>query len=305
MALRSPIWPSRVSGTGVVGGLTVAWAQPPWLQPARRPSGLGAALSLAPQLLPGQGRPGPRLHHGRHLQVTGLGAPTLGGRGRPVQVLLETSGRGAPQWLQQWPGVADRAGSSPCHSLWGTGGAGERGSAFSPRGHGGGAGPACGDARVTGQAHTEAQIGPGALHRQGAGLSVAPGLRAAGRKAPGERTPCGRKLGGSALSAASLPRCCSSNGRQTRERPGSGHVFQKRAPSAAPPPPRPSSGHSLPLRDTLPHTPLILCLFQSIAEARMGVGMEASPGRAVVVGAVPGGPGPPGKVCGVAIDVWG
>lgn len=251
MALRSPIWPSRVSGTGVVGGLTVAWAQPPWLQPARRPSGLGAALSLAPQLLPG--RPGPRPHHGRHLQVTGLGAPTLGGRGRLVQVLLETSGRGAPQWLQQWPGVADRAGSSPCHSLWGTGGAGERGSAFSPRGHGGGAGPACGDARVTGQAHTEAQIGPGALHRQGAGLSVAPGLRAAGRKAPGERTPCGRKLGGSALSAASLPRCCSSNGRQTRERPGSGHVFQKRAPSAAPPPPTPqqwpltaTQGHSAP-----------------------------------------------------------
>lgn len=96
MALRSPIWPSRVSGTGVVGGLTVAWAQPPWLQPARRPSGLGAALSLAPQLLPGQGRPGPRPHHGRHLQVTRLGAPTLGGGGGRCRFCWKHLAEGLP-----------------------------------------------------------------------------------------------------------------------------------------------------------------------------------------------------------------
>lgn len=271
--LATPRPSGPLSGPGMTGGLTAVWAQPPWMQPAGRPSGLGAAPSLAPQLLPGPGRPGPRPHHGRHLQkVTRLGAPMLGGRGRLVQCLLETSGPGAPQGLQQWPGMADGAGSSPGRSLWGAGAAGERGW---PRtwdtGH-----------RAGSRGGTDRT---GVLHRQGAAHS-GPGLGQLAGRAPG--APAG--LGGPALRAASLPRLFL-KWSQARQWPGVAASSRRGRPPERPPPP-PRSGLSLPLRATLPHPPLVLCLFQSTAEPRVGVGVEDSPGRAGLGGTVPGAHGP-------------
>lgn len=175
---------SGPAGTGMTGGLTVVWAQPPWMRPARRPSGLGAARSLGPQLLPGPGRPGPRPHHGRHLQkVTGLGAPMLGGGAGRCSFCWKHLAKRLPSGSSSGQGWL--TGLVPLLTIL-SGGQGVlgRGALLSlPGASGGGAGPARGGPQVTGQAHTEAQR-TGSAAQTGRGAHSGPGLRAAGRKDP-------------------------------------------------------------------------------------------------------------------------
>lgn len=115
--------------------------EPPWMQPARWPSGLGAALGPALQLLSRLGGPGhwPRSPARWPAAAEGdrAGGPCAQGGGRqllspgPVQqFLLQTSGQGAPQPA---PAVTSNgAQSSPYYSVWGLGEGvlGDRGSVF-------------------------------------------------------------------------------------------------------------------------------------------------------------------------------
>lgn len=218
-----------------------------------------------------------------------------------MQFLLETSGQEAPQWLQQRPGMADGAGSSPHHSLWGAGGVGERGSAFPPGGQWRRGWPCTwGSPGHRAGSHRGTEDWERCTDR--ARGSQWPRAQASWQEGPlGPAGPwgVGREVQPSVQPPSKMLFLKWSAGqRAAREWP---HLPEEGALLDPPPPPP----RSLPLRATLPHTLLILCLFQSLAEPRMGVGMEDSARRAVVGGTVPGGPGPTGKVCAVAMDVWG